>query len=820
VQSIFLILFVLKGVLILNDLELTVADLKNVCDPAIFAFETTKELESLDGIIGQGRAAAAMEFGLAIKRAGYNIYVAGMTGTGRSSYTRSAVNKTAKHEKTPEDWCYVYNFKTPDNPIAINLPAGLGSKLEKDMKRLIKSLEIEIPKAFAGEEYEKQKNDIIQLYQEENAQKMERLTTFANQKGFAIKKDDKGILTIPIIGDKEIEEADFLKLEKEERKTIEENSAIVHSKLLDTLKQIEKIEKSAMDKLGQLETKIALITVEQPITDLKDKYSKYNSVMEYLESVQKDIIDNIEDFYGLNKTADEDMMFSELIKNKDYIKKYYINLIVDHRDTVGAPVVFEANPKYHNLFGKIEYESVAGVVKTDFSKIKPGSIHAANGGYIIINMADLAHNPESWEGLKRAVNTNSITIENIDSMVGIVSGGIKPQPIPLNVKIILIGSEQIYNTLYNYDEDFRKLFKIKVDFDTDMNADNENIIKYAKFISTYCEKKDLLHFDNTGVASVVEYSRRLAEHKHKLTTRFNDIVEILFEADAWARIEGVETVNAYYVKKAIKEKYYRSNRVDEKLQEFIDTGVILISTEDKVIGQVNGLSVMDFGDISFGKPSRITSVTYAGEKGIINIEREVEMSGSIHDKGVLILSGYLGEKFAQEFPMSLSASICFEQLYDGVEGDSASSTELYSLISSLAEIAVKQNIAVTGSVNQKGEIQPIGGVNEKIEGFFKTCTARGLKGNEGVMIPYQNVVNLMLNDEVVEAVKQGSFHIYAIKDVEEGIEILTDMPAGRKDENGEYPADTIFYKVQKRLEKYARIMEEAEIQEEEDGKHN
>jgi predicted ATP-dependent protease len=405
-------------------------------------------------------------------------------------------------------------------------------------------------------------------------------------------------------------------------------------------------------------------------------------------------------------------------------------------------------------------------------------------------------------------------------MVGIVSGGIKPQPIPLNVKIILIGSEQIYNTLYNYDEDFRKLFKIKVDFDTDMNADNENIIKYAKFISTYCEKKDLLHFDNTGVASVVEYSRRLAEHKHKLTTRFNDIVEILFEADAWARIEGVETVNAYYVKKAIKEKYYRSNRVDEKLQEFIDTGVILISTEDKVIGQVNGLSVMDFGDISFGKPSRITSVTYAGEKGIINIEREVEMSGSIHDKGVLILSGYLGEKFAQEFPMSLSASICFEQLYDGVEGDSASSTELYSLISSLAEIAVKQNIAVTGSVNQKGEIQPIGGVNEKIEGFFKTCTARGLKGNEGVMIPYQNVVNLMLNDEVVEAVRQGSFHIYAIKDVEEGIEILTDMPAGRKDENGEYPADTIFYKVQKRLEKYARIMEETEIQEEEDGKHN
>jgi lon-related putative ATP-dependent protease len=801
-------------VLMLNHLELIVADLKNVCDPAIFAFETTKELDCLDGIIGQGRAAAAMEFGLAIKRTGYNIYVAGMTGTGRSSYTRSIVNKIAQNEKTPEDWCYVYNFKTPDNPIAINLPAGMGSKLEKDIKWLIKRLKVELPKAFGGDEYEKQKSEIIQFYQGESSQLMENFTTFAKQKGFAIKKSEKGILTIPIIGDKPIEEENFLKLEKEERKTIEENSFIIQSKLLDTMKQIKEIEKSAVEKLEQLETKIALATVEQPIADLKDKYLKHKNVVEYLQSIQKDIIHNIEDFLGLNKTADEENGFSDRIKDKDYTKRYQVNLIVDHRDTVGAPVVFEANPKYHNLFGKIEYESSLGVVKTDFSKIKPGSIHAANGGYIIINMADLTHNPESWEGLKRAIKTKSITIENIYSIVGIVSGGMKPQPIPLNVKIVLIGSGQLYHMLYNYDEDFRKLFKIKADFDTDMSAADENIVKYAKFISSHCEKKDLLHFDSTGVASVVEYSRRLAEHKHKLSTRFNDIVEILIEADAWARIEGADIVTSYYVKKAISQKYYRSNRIDEKLQELIDTGVILISTEDKVVGQVNGLSIMEFGDISFGKPSRITSVTYAGEKGIINIEREIEMSGSIHDKGVLILSGYLGEKFAQEFPMSLSASICFEQLYDGIEGDSASSTELYSLLSSLAEVGIKQNIAVTGSVNQKGEIQPIGGVNEKIEGFFKTCKARGLKGNEGVMIPHQNVVNLMLDDEVVEAVKEGSFHIYAIKDVEEGIELLTDIPAGRRNEEGEYPEDTIFYKVQKRLEKYARIMEEIEIQEE------
>ncbi|MDF2892298.1 MAG: putative ATP-dependent protease [Clostridia bacterium] len=779
--------------------ELAVEDLRNVCNPAVLSFSTTKELESLDGIIGQGRAAAAMEFGLAIKRTGYNIYVAGMTGTGRSSYTRSIINKIAQHEKTPEDWCYVYNFKTPDKPIAINLP---------------KSLKVKIPKAFEGEEYEKQKNDIIQFYQDKSTQLMEDFNLFAKEKGFVIKKSEQGIMTIPMIGDKPIEEDAFLKLETEERKRIEEDSLIVQTRLLDSMKQIKEIEKSVREKLEQLEGKIALSTVEQPVMELKDKYSLYKNVVEYLQSVQKDIIHNIEDFRELSKTADEGALLPDRIANRDHTKKYHINLIVDRRDAVGAPVIFEANPKYHNLFGKIEYESNMGVVTTDFSKIKSGSIHAANGGYIIINMADLMHNPESWEGIKRAIKTNSITVENIYSIPGIVSGGMKPQPIPLNIKIVLIGSAQLYQMLYNYDEDFRKLFKIKADFDIDMSSADENIIKYAKFISSHCEKKELMHFDNTGVAAVVEYSRRLAEHKHKLSTRFNDIVEILIEADAWARIEGAETVTAFYVKKAIKEKYYRSNRIEEKLQEFIDTGVILISTEDRVIGQVNGLSVMEFGDISFGKPSRITAVTYAGEKGIVNIEREVEMSGSIHDKGVLILSGYLGEKFAQEFPMSLSASVCFEQLYDGVEGDSASSTELYALLSSLAEVPIKQNIAVTGSVNQKGEIQPIGGVNEKIEGFFQTCKARGLKGNEGVMIPHQNVVNLMLNDEVVEAVRQGNFHIYAIKDVEEGIELLTDMPAGCKNEKGEYPEESIFYKVQKKLEKYARIMEDIEEQEE------
>ncbi|HOM42691.1 MAG TPA: Lon protease family protein, partial [Bacillota bacterium] len=541
---------------------------------------------------------------------------------------------------------------------------------------------------------------------------------------------------------------------------------------------------------------------------LKEKYDKHKNIIEYLQAVQRDIIHNVEDFRNLEAGKAEPLDLVERIREKDFTIKYQVNLVVDNRDTKGAPVILESNPKYDNLLGKIEYESNMGVVTTDFTKIKAGSLHQANGGYIIINMSDLMRNPESWEGIKRSIKTGNITIENIFSMSGIVSGGIKPEPIPLSVKIILIGSSYIYQILYTYDEDFRKLFKIKADFDTDMSSDKENCLKYASFISSHCEKNGLMHFDRTAVAAVIEYSRRLAEHKHKLSTRFNDIIEVLYEADAWARIAGEQKVTGSSVKKAIEQKWYRSSRIEEKMQELIDTGVVLISTEEKVVGQVNGLSVMNFGDYTFGKPSRITATAYAGEKGIVNIEREVEMSGSIHDKGVLILTGYLGDKFAQDFPLTISASICFEQLYDGVEGDSASSTELYALLSSLSELPVKQYIAVTGSVNQKGEVQPIGGVNEKIEGFFQTCKTRGLKGNEGVMIPWQNVDNLMLKDEVIEAVREGMFHIYPVKSIDEGIEILTDVPAGTRDESGNYPENTVFHLVQKKIEKFAKIAEE------------
>ena len=623
-----------------------------------------------------------------------------------------------------------------------------------------------------------------------------------------LKRSEQGLLTIPVIEGKPIEEEEFINMEASNRKEIEEKSYIVQKHLMDSMKRVKEMEKSTRDKIEQLETKIALITVEQPVSELIEKYKEYKNIRDYLKSVQRDIIQNIEDFRQAEKTQEDDLDFK--INIKDFTIKYKVNLVVDNRDTKGAPVIFEANPKYYNLLGRIEYESNMGVITTNFTKIIAGSLHAANGGYLIINVSDIAKSPESWDGLKRALKNRSIAIENVFTNTSIVSGGMKPEPIPLNIKVILIGSNYTYHTLYNYDEDFRKLFKIKADFDIDMSSNKDNIKKYAQFISSYCREKDLYHFDSGAVASVIEYSSRLAEHKQKLSTRFNDIVEILYEADAWARLDGSNIVKGVYVKKAIDQKIYRSNRVEEKLQELIDTGVILISTEEMTVGQVNGLSVMDFGDFAFGKPSRITATVFAGEKGILNIEREVEMSGSIHDKGVLILSGYLGEKFAQEFPLTLSANICFEQLYDGVEGDSASSTELYALLSSLSEIPIKQYIAVTGSVNQKGEIQPIGGVNEKIEGFFQTCKHRGLKGCEGVMIPHQNVVNLMLNEEVIQAVEEGKFHIYPVKTIEEGIEILTDMPAGKPDADGFYEEGTLYHLVQNKIEKFAKIAEQFE----------
>jgi lon-related putative ATP-dependent protease len=780
--------------------------LKKECKPDFFKFEDTSKLTFSDDIIGQERAVKAMEFGLNIKSKGYNIFMCGMTGTGKTSYAQNIAKKMAKKSKTPDDWCYVYNFDDSNRPKAINLPAGLGKVFQKDMEEFVKVLKIEIAKAFDSEDYEREKAAIAKEYQAKKAELTEKLNKDAERQGFKVKTTNAGMYFLPVIEGKTITEEEYANLDEEVKHEINEKSNMIQMETLEIIRQIKNIEKEAEERVSEWENKIALFAVGIQINDLKEKYRDYKKVLDYLEKVQEDILKNLDEFRDEELTEEQQLLLPWLkTSDESHTDKYKVNLLVDNSELEGAPVVTDYNPTYYNILGKVEHENEFGTMITDFTMIKSGLFHQANGGYLILQAKDVLNNIQSWEALKRVLRTGEIAIENMKEQMGLIAvSTLKPEPIPVDVKVILVGSEYIYQMLYEYDEEFRKLFKVKVDFDAEMDRNSVNMRKLAQFIGAFCNREKVPHFDRTGVAKVVEYSSRLVEDQTKLSTRFNEIVEILSESVAWAEIEGCSLVTGEHVKKAIQEKIYRSNKYDKKLLELIKEGTIMIDTEGEVIGQINGLTIIDTGDYSFGKPSRITANTFMGERGIVNIEREVEMSGTSHSKGIMILSGYIGQKYAQDMPLSLTASLCFEQLYGAVDGDSASSAELYAVLSSLAEVPIKQSIAVTGSVNQKGEIQPIGGVTEKIEGFFELCKLRGLNGQHGVIIPYQNIKNLVLNDEVIEACKEGKFNIYAVKTIDEGIEILTGKKAGTKNKNGKYPPGTINYLVYEKLKKFSK----------------
>jgi lon-related putative ATP-dependent protease len=783
--------------------------LRKECSPDSFKFKDTSELGTFEDIIGQERAVKSMEFGLKIKTRGYNIFMSGLTGTGKTSYAQNYIKKMAKKGKVPDDWCYVNNFDNPNQPKAINLPAGLGKVLQKDMENFIKVLQQEITRAFDSEDYEREKTSITNEFQAKRTRLLEKLNDDAEKQGFKVKTTNAGIYFLPVVEGKTITEEEYGDLDEKIKHQINEKSNIVQLETLDIIRKIKSIEREAEERVAEWENKIALFAVGMHINDLKEKYTDYKKVSEYLEKVQEDILVHLDDFREQEFTEEQQQLVIPWLKSSDEspADKYKVNLLVDNSKKKGAPVIVDYNPSYYNLLGKLEYENEFGTMTTDYTMIKPGLFHLANGGYLILQAKDVLSNVQSWEALKRALRTKQITIENMKEQMGLVAvSTLKPEPIPLDIKVVLVGSEYLYHALYEYDEDFKKLFKIKVDFDEEMTKNRENIKKLAQFISSFCRRENTSHFDRTGVAKVVEYSSRLVEDQAKLSTRFNDIVEILSESAAWAQIEGSELVTSEHVKKAIIEKINRSNKYDKKLLELLEDGTIMIDTAGEVVGQINGLTILDMGDYSFGKPSRITANTFMGESGIVNVEREVEMSGTSHTKGVLILSGYIGQKYAQEIPLSLSASLCFEQLYGGVDGDSASSAELYAVLSSLADIPIKQSFAVTGSVNQKGEIQPIGGATEKIEGFFELCKSRGLDGSHGVLIPYQNIKNLVLNDDVIDAVKEGKFSIYAVKNIDEGIEILTGLKAGQRRNDDTYPPGTINYLVYEKLKKYARTV--------------
>ena len=790
----------------LNIVELEPKALRCDCDPEKFDFECTSEISPLEETIGQDRALRAIEFGVGIKSHGYNIYVLGPIGTGKTTFIKSFLKNKAKELPTPDDWCYVNNFSNPQKSLALRLPAGKGAEFRGDMDRVLSHLQTEIPRALETEDFEREKNEVIEKYQKMQNEEMSKLDAEAGKAGIALRTGPTGLMMLPAIHGQPLTQEQISGLNPEQKKEFEKNAAEFNSHISAAMRKVRDLKKDARAEVEKLEQETVIFAVGHFIDDLKEKYDQFPDVMSYLDDIQKDVVENIGDFTPPEAEAQARMIMPV---PRPSFNKYKVNLIVDNSGIEGAPVIVESNPTYPNLIGRMDRQVTFGALVTDFTMIKGGAIHRANGGFLIIDAESLLRNYLSWEALKRVIENREIKISEMAQELNLFSTiSIEPEPIPVDMKIILIGSPNIYYILHSMDRDFKKQFKVMADFDTQMSRTPENMLKYAEFICARCIEENLLHFHRSAVARVVEYSSELVGDQEKLSTRFIDIVDIVREANYWASQKGKDRVYSEEVKQAIEERIYRSNRIEKRLQELIDDGTIMVDTEGAVPGQVNGLAVMQLGDHMFGKPSRITARTFLGTSGVINIEREAKLSGRIHDKGVLILSGYMGGKYAQDKPISLSASICFEQSYEGVEGDSASSTELYALLSSISGIPLKQNIAVTGSVNQRGEIQPIGGASQKIIGFFDVCKARGITGDQGVMLPQKNVRNLMLREDIVEAVAEGKFHIYPVSTIDQGMEVLTGVEAGELQEDGTYPEGTMNYMVDKRLRELADKLKE------------
>ena len=790
-----------------NKNELSYKDLKLTFPENLFHFDTTEELTPIQGGIGQDRGIKALEFGLQVDVKGYNIFIEGPSGVGKTMYTKNYLNKIAPKKKVPSDWCYIYNFENPNEPIAVELPAGQGKEFKAAMDGFIKEIRKDIKNTFNNDDFEKEKALIKQEFETKRSKLLEQLNEDASKYNFQVKTAQNGIYMMPVVNGKVVQEEEFDKLADEVKKEYEEKSVYVQEQIMNAISQIKEIERQSDKKISEWQSNVALLTVNVHINYLKSKYKRNKKINKFLNDVKQDVLKNVPTFLE-DETKHANQPQNPMQKKPDPCLNYRVNLFIDNSQLEGAPVIMDSNYSYHNIFGSLEYENVYGALKTDHTMLKPGLLQKANGGYIIFQAKDLLANGMCYDALKKALRIKELSIENTaDQRSSMVLVSLKPEPIPLNLKVILIGSPNIYQTLLSMDTDFRKLFKIKVEFEDDAPISEENVNKLAQIIHGFCSHEGLPHLDKSAMAKLVEYASKLAGSHKKVSTRFDDLIQVASEAGTWARLSKSKVVTAKFIDKALEERVERVKKYDSKYLEMIKENSLLINTSGYEVGQLNGLTVLSIGDYTFGKPAKITVNTYTGKNGIINIEREVEISGPSHSKGVLILSGYLGEMFAQDIPLCLTASICFEQLYNGVDGDSASSTELYGLLSSLSGIPINQAIAVTGSVNQKGEIQPIGGVNEKIEGFFQICKLRGLDGSHGVMIPVQNVDNLQLSDEIIDAVKNKQFHIYAVSTIEEGIEVLTGVPAGRKDKDGNFPAGTVNYLVHEKLKRYAKISE-------------
>ncbi len=789
--------------------KLPVEKLRNVCDADFMHCESTKDLVPLSEIIGQERAVRALKFGLGIKNHGFNMYVAGYPGTGRKTATKNFVEAQAKTQPVPPDWCYVNNFANTYEPKAIQLPSGKGKEFHQDMKNFIENIKSALPKAFESEDYVTRREATLKGLENQRKRLIEELNSKAQREGFVIQTTPVGLLLIPVLDGKPLSEEEMLALPQKVKDKLQEKREKLEKEFTNTMRQLIDMERQIHEALKKLNKEVALYAIGNQIESLMEKYTAVAAVMTYLKEVENDILDNLSQFVRRGGQSQEQLPFQmPWIKEEPY-RKYEVNLVIDNSSVSGAPVIVETNPTYHNLLGRTEKEAQFGALTTDFSMIRAGSIHKANGGYLIVPVEDLLRNPFSYDGLKRDLKDGQMYIEEPEERYGFLSvKSLKPQPIPLSAKIILIGDPNLYQMMFTLDQDFQELFKIKAEFDTTMPRTDERVQQYGAFVCGLCEKEGLKHLDGGGLAKLVEYSSRIVEDQYKLSTQFSYIADRIREANYYATQDNSEFITAAHVKKAIEEKIYRSKLIQEKIQEMIARGFFLIDTFEQKVGQVNGLSVMGLGDFAFGTPSRVTASIGLGREGVIDIEREAKMGGPIHTKGVLILSGYINDKYARDKPLSLSARLVFEQNYEGVEGDSASSAELYCILSALSGLPIKQNLAVTGSVNQKGEVQAIGGVNEKIEGFFEVCKAKGLTGEQGVMIPESNVQNLMLKEEVVDAVRAGQFNIYSVKTIDEGIEVLTGAKAGQRREDGSFEEGTVNFLVNKQLSAMAEKLKE------------
>ncbi|WP_273702066.1 ATP-binding protein [Acetomicrobium sp.] len=770
-----------------------------------FSFSTTAELVSDKRLIGQERAAKAVSFGLSLDKKGFNIFVVGNPGSGRMTYAMRQIEAKAKKLPAPDDWLYMHNFENPSSPIAINMPAGQGKRFAQTMTEVIEELKSTLSKAFEDSQYEDAKAQLVKEFQEQVNELMDRLRNIAQQNGFLIKRTPQGFVNIPLVKveedgkvvQREMQQEEFEALPEEEQKRLQEISEKISQHTLETLRKIRDLEKTLKDRIKELERNISRSAISPFLSELRERYGKSQKLLKWIASMEEDVIKNFNIFVAAARDENIEVDFG----------KYMVNVFVSNDPEDGAPVIRESNPTYYNLMGKVEYESRQGYLYTDFRKIVAGAIHRANGGYLVLEAEELLRQYLSYDALKRALKDEKLTIENLGEQLGFLPvSSLRPEPIPLNIKVVIVGTRLIYYLLSLYDKEFSELFKIKADFDVDMPRNENTEYDMAVFVAEYTQQENLLPYDREAVGEVIEYASRLADHKQRMTTQMNKITEVLVEATAWARAEGKEAVEASDVRKAIKEMRYRVSLIEDRMFKAFEDGILRVEVDGERVGQINGLTVIDMREHSFGHPVRITSNVYMGQEGVVNIEREVKLTGPIHNKGLLILSSYLGKKYAQDMPLTLSARIAFEQTYEEIEGDSASSTELYCLLSSLSGYSLKQGIAVTGSVDQFGNIQPIGGVNEKIEGFFRYCKLRGLTGEQGVMIPKQNLIHLMLDHEVLEAVEEGKFHIWAIDTVDEGLEILTGVPAGVPDESGKYPDETVHGKAKERLRFF---MEEA-----------